>query len=342
MGGKSGEHDVSLRSGAGVINNLDPREYTACPVIITRSGHWVCDSTYGAFGPDLPFNGSAFLKLHSGEESLTLPGFLLDPETRPDVVFPILHGKFGEDGTLQGMLEMHGLRYTGSGVLGSALSMQKRKAKEMYLQYKIPTPLYSFYLRRQWQENSATIASGLVEKLGLPIFAKIPEGGSSIGMGLAKSKDDLKKIAEELFGESDEVLFEKAVKGTEVSCGVLESLKGECEPLLPTEIVPVTSAFFDYKAKYEAGASREITPARLPPKIIEKIQKTAVAAHTALHCRGFSRTDMIIEGDIAWVLETNTLPGFTETSLLPQGAKACGISYPELLDRIIQCALQGA
>jgi D-alanine-D-alanine ligase len=111
---------------------------------------------------------------------------------------------------------------------------------------------------------------------------------------------------------------------------------------LPTEIVPVTSAFFDYKAKYEAHASREITPARLPPKMIEKIQKTAVLAHKALHCRGFSRTDMIIADDSACVLETNTLPGFTETSLLPQGAKACGISYPELLDRIIQCALQGA
>ncbi len=338
MGGKSGEHEVSLKSGAGVINNLNPTEYISCPVIISKDGKWIADSGYGGFSLELPFNAEAFLTINTNGSD-TIPAFMLNPETKPDIVFPIIHGKFGEDGTLQGMLEMHGLKYTGSGVLGSSLAMHKRMAKEMYQFHKLNTPEYSYYSKRKWESGGAAIIAHIVEKLKLPLFIKNPEGGSSIGMGMAKTKEEVKSIADNLFEDSNELIFETAIKGTEVSCGVLENTKGDCEPLLPTEIVPVSSAFFDFKAKYEANASREITPARLFPPVTEAVQKAAVKAHNALHCKGFSRTDMIISNNTPYILETNTLPGFTETSLLPQGAKACGISYPELLDRIIQCAM---
>jgi D-alanine-D-alanine ligase len=329
MGGRTDEHPISLKSGAGILNNLDYSMYSAVPVIITKDGKWLCGDKYST----TPFIETA------GEATLQFPFFLLDEKSRPDIVFPIVHGKFGEDGALQGLLEMYGLPYVGSGVLGSAVAMHKRKAKELYIQNKIPTPEYSFYSRRQWRASNGAIVSHIVEKLGLPVFAKSPEGGSSIGMGLAKTRESLKEIADKLFEDSDEVLFEKSVKGTEVSCGVLENIDGELEALLPTEIVPVASSFFDYKAKYEKGASREITPARISDSLTDKVRKTVVASHQALGCRGLSRTDIIISGESLFVLETNTLPGFTETSLLPQGAKAVGISYTELLDRILRCAM---
>jgi len=336
MGGQSGEHEVSLKSGAGILANLDYDTYEACPVVISKTGVWHCANSYGEMHP---FD-AALLVHQDPEGSRTIPSFLVDSATKPDVVFPIIHGKFGEDGTLQGLLAMHGLIWVGSDVLGSALAMHKRMAKELYQFHKIPTPDYSFYTRKQWQSGMSTIPSHLIEKLGLPIFIKAPNGGSSVGMGLANTREEIREIGDRLFDESDEVLFEKSIKGTEVSCGVLETLDGTVEALLPTEIVPVSSAFFDYKAKYEKNASKEITPARLSPAMTDRVRKLAVASHQALHCSGMSRTDIMISGDSLFVLETNTLPGFTETSLLPQGAKACGIAYPELLDRIIQVALK--
>ncbi|MBL8026465.1 MAG: D-alanine--D-alanine ligase [Fibrobacteres bacterium] len=338
MGGRSGEHPVSLKSGSGILNNLDYSMYAAVPVVILQDGRWLAGNSYTAYGESNKFSAEQFIA-NAGEPSLQIPLFLLEKESRPDIVFPIIHGKFGEDGALQGLLEMHDLPYVGSGVLGSAVAMHKRKAKELYIQNKIPTPDYSFYSRRQWRASTGTIISHIVEKLGLPVFIKSPEGGSSIGMGLAKTREALKELADSLFQDSDEVLFEKSVKGTEVSCGVLENADGELEALLPTEIVPVSSSFFDYKAKYEKGASKEITPARISESLTDKVRKTVVAAHQALGCRGLSRTDIIIVGESLYVLETNTLPGFTETSLLPQGAKAVGIGYSELLDRILRAAM---
>lgn len=338
FGGRSSEHDVSLRSGTGVVNNLDYNEYQVCPVIITKEGRWISGTEYRSYDRETPFDAQAFLSAGLKPES-AFPAFLLG-EGRPDLVFPILHGRFGEDGTLQGMLEIYGLSYTGSGVLGSSLAMHKRKAKEMYLHHGLPTPDYSFYTRRQWEAGSASVVRHLVDKFGLPIFAKVPEGGSSIGVGKAGTKEELKKLAEQYFAESEEVLFEKQVRGVEVSCGVLDGPNGECEGLIPTEIAPVTSEFFDYQAKYEKGACREITPARITPEMTALVRKLAVKAHQALHCRDFSRTDIILSGKKAFILETNTLPGFTETSLLPQGAAAAGISYSALLDRIIGCALK--
>jgi D-alanine-D-alanine ligase len=338
MGGTSTEHEVSLKSGAGIINNLDYGSYRACPVVISKAGRWLCAEDYRAYGGPEPFDAARFLE-KTPEGSVSFPIFLLAQGGRPDIVFPILHGKWGEDGTLQGLLAMYGLPFTGSGVLGSSLSIHKRKAKEMYLQYQLNTPPFSYYTRRRWRRERAAIVRHVHDKLGLPLFIKSPDGGSSIGMGHARTKADIGTVADSLFDASDEVLFEKAVKGTEVSCGVLDTPSGDCEALVPTEIVPVKSAFFDFEAKYNPEACREITPARLSPALTERVRKTAVTAHRALLCADFSRTDMIIAGNRIFVLETNTLPGFTETSLLPQGAKAAGIPYSALLDRIIECAL---
>jgi len=341
FGGRSSEHDVSLRSGSGVLRHLDYAEYEVCPVIISREGLWHCADHYSAYSPEKPFDVASFLTAH-GQGEKSFPRFLLSEEGRPDVAFPVLHGRFGEDGTLQGLLDIYNIPFAGSGVLGSALAMHKRKAKELYRFYNLPTPDYSYYSRAQWEQDNGAVLRHLSEKFGYPIFAKVPEGGSSIGVGRAGNREELKQLAESYFQESEEVLFEKSVKGVEVSCGVLTGLTGKAEPLLPTEIVPATGAFFDYEAKYKVGASREITPARITPPMMDKVRRLSVQAHEALHCRDFSRTDMILDGEKIFILETNTLPGFTETSLLPQGAAAVGISYPALLDRIIHCALKRA
>ncbi|OGJ85670.1 MAG: hypothetical protein A2268_16855 [Candidatus Raymondbacteria bacterium RifOxyA12_full_50_37] len=341
MGGTSGEHPVSLKSGNGIVNNLDYTEYATCPVIIGTDGMWHCAGSYADYEKNNPFDSAAFLK-SSSDGTPYFPPFLLLAQGKPDIVFPIVHGTGGEDGTLQGLLEIYGLPYTGSGVLGSSLAMHKRKAKELYIQYGLTTPDYSYYTREQWRIGAATIPSHVTDKLGLPVFVKIPTGGSSIGMGMAQSRDEIRDLCERFFSESREVLFEKAVKGTEVSCGVLDSADGEPEALAVTEIVPVKAAFFDYEAKYEKGASREITPARISADLTQKVHRAAVMAHKALHCSGFSRSDIIIANQKLYTLETNTLPGFTETSLLPQMAAASGLTYAEFLDRIIQQALARA
>jgi D-alanine-D-alanine ligase len=341
MGGMSSEHDISLASGQGIINNLDYNEYAVCPVIITKEGRWHCAEEYAGFFGPTKFDPGKFLE-KVPEGTKTFPIFLLAQDGRPDVVLPILHGRWGEDGTLQGLLSIYGLDYTGSSVLASSLAIHKRKAKEMYQQYNLNTPAFSFYPKSKWETGRADIPGYVMDKLGLPVFVKIPDGGSSIGLGMASSKEEIQTISDKLFEEADEVMFEKYVKGTEVSCGVLESASGDIEALMPTEIVPVKSSFFDFEAKYNQEACREITPARISPALIQKVQNTAVTAHRALNCSDFSRTDMIISGSKIFVLETNTLPGFTETSLLPQGAAAAGITYQSLLDRIIGCALKRA
>jgi D-alanine-D-alanine ligase len=247
----------------------------------------------------------------------------------------ILHGPYGEDGTVQGMLDLLGIPYQGAGVLGSAVAMNKLAAKRLYEHAGLKVPPYCIVRRGPIPE-----LGGCVQHLGLPIVVKPVEGGSSIGMAIAASEKELHDAVAEAFQFDESVLLEKHLAGTEVTGGVLGNDDPEALPLI--EIVPGEGhAFFNYKAKYTAGETQEICPARISDALTDQAQACAIKAHQTLFCRGYSRTDMIIHQDDIYILETNTIPGMTATSLFPQAAAKAGLDFTRLLDRLIALSLEG-
>jgi len=298
-GGRSAEREVSLKSGEQVYQALNKDKYH-----IRRYD---------------PRDDLARLISEAGEI---------------DVALIILHGRYGEDGTIQGLLELLDIPYHGSGVLGSALGINKICSKRLYEHAGLPVSPY-LILDRTDPDAQAKVQ----EMLGFPVVVKPEHEGSSIGLSIVTDESKLKP-ALELAGEYDRlVLVEKYLEGIEITGAVLGNLNPEALPLV--EIIPGDQyEFFDYEAKYKPGATEEICPARLSEEITKKAQDYAVRAHQALKCRGYSRTDMIVSNDEVYILETNTIPGMTATSLYPQAAAAAGISFSELLDRLIELALE--
>ena len=297
-GGKSAEREVSLKSGEQVFQTLDKERYE-----ILR------------YDPrdDLPR--------------------LAQDAARLDVALIILHGRLGEDGTIQGFLDLLDIPYQGSGVLSSAIAMNKVLSKHLYEQAGLPVAP-SVVLDR-----AAGPASGVLDELGLPVVVKPEHEGSSIGLTIVRRPEQLPKALDDAWQFDRRCLVEKFIPGMEITGGVLGNDTLEALPLI--EIVPGREhEFFDYAAKYTPGASEEICPARLSPELTAKAQDYARRAHRALFCRGYSRTDMIVSGQEVLVLETNTIPGMTQTSLFPQAAAAVGISFSTLLDRLIELALE--
>ncbi len=298
-GGISSERDVSLKSGQQVYQALDKKKY---------------DIRRYDTRTDLP-------KLVA-EASLI------------DAALIILHGPYGEDGTVQGLLELLDIPYQGAGVLGSALAMNKLASKQIYEKWGIPVAPY-LSLQRKDQVD----AGMLVARLGLPLVIKPVAGGSSIGMTIARSADQLPQALTLAFEHDDTVLVEGYIKGIEVTGSVLGNDDLQALPLI--EIIPDQGhEFFDYAAKYTAGLTQEICPARISETLTEKVQSYARLAHQALFCKGYSRTDMMVRGEEIFVLETNTIPGMTPTSLFPQAARAAGIPFDQLLDRLIELGIQ--
>jgi len=298
-GGKSAEREVSLKSGEQVFQTLDQERYE-----ILR------------YDPrdDLPR--------------------LAQDAARIDVALIILHGRLGEDGTIQGFLELLGIPYQGSGVLSSAIAMNKVLSKHLYQQAGLPVAP-SLVLDRTGAGPSSTV----LDELGLPVVVKPEHEGSSIGLTIVRRPDQLPGALEDAWRFDRRCLVEKFIPGMEITGGVLGNESLEALPLI--EIVPGSGyEFFDYAAKYTPGASEEICPARLSPELTARAQDYARRAHRALFCRGYSRTDMIVSDREVFVLETNTIPGMTRTSLLPQAAAAAGLRFPRLLDRIITVALE--
>ena len=251
-----------------------------------------------------------------------------------DVAFILLHGRFGEDGTVQGFLDLLGLPYQGSGVLGSALAMDKDSAKTLYRAHDLPVSAW-----RMAQASDAVTPERLLTDLSLPLVVKPVRQGSSLGMSIARSPEELSAAVALAFAYDQSVMVEEFVSGREITVGVLGN--DTLTALPPVEIIPGQDhPFFDYQAKYQAGGSQEICPANLPEAVTRKAQGYALTAHRALKLRGYSRTDMIITDRDIIVLETNTIPGMTPTSLLPQAAAAAGIPFPELLDRLLALALE--
>lgn len=334
MGGPSSEYEVSLATAKNVISALDPKKYLVRPTLINKSGRWFLAP---AFQTPLLFSErtskSKRLILTSPQDALNQTG------GRPDVVFIAMHGTYGEDGRIQSLLELAGIPYTGSGVLASALAMDKIKSAQLLMSCGLNVPRHTAFKKTDWDKNKKEISPN-IKKLGWPLVIKPADLGSSVGVSIVKNKNGLGAAFKKVWQNSDYLIAQEFIKGREVTCGVLEDPKtGRAFALPPTEIIPKNSAFWDYDAKYKPGASEEITPARFPKNINSSIQKTALEAHNILGCRGMSRTDMIVKGPKIYTLEVNTIPGMTETSVLPQAAKTAGIGFPELLDIIITRAI---
>ncbi|MFB3894804.1 MAG: D-alanine--D-alanine ligase [bacterium] len=339
MGGKTAEHAVSLNSGMMVVNNLDKQKYLIKPVIITKTGKWIVAKNYSS--TKKIFKNSKELINHINTKPVTT-GIGIDKllTSKIDVVFLAMHGPYGEDGTIQGLLDLAELPYTGSGVLGSSLAMHKIKTLEMLERWNILTPKRIVYAEVRSQKSEVRkIINDVKQKLGFPCVVKPCELGSSVAIEIVKHPNKLIPAIKTALRYDRQVMVEQFIAGKEITCGVLGTGFGK-EPIAfpPTMIIPKTSEFFDYHAKYTAGATDEITPAPIGSKLTRQVQQIAIAVHKALCCGSMSRTDMLIKQHRIYVFETNTIPGMTATSLYPQAAKAAGIGFPELLDRLIHLA----
>ncbi|MBI1974962.1 MAG: D-alanine--D-alanine ligase [Parcubacteria group bacterium] len=338
MGGASSEHEVSLNTGTQVLQSLNPKKYAVRPIFISKKGGWL-----------LPGRAPKALAASTHKQlalrSINAGGVLEVVKKESPVVFIAMHGPYGEDGTVQGLLELAGIPYTGSGVLASALAMNKAKSADVFRNHGISTPPFITFTKRDWLKNRPQVLKN-ASRLDYPLVVKPNDQGSSMGISIVRTKSQIVNAILTALHYSPYAMVQKYVAGREVTCAVIDKgIPGTEIALQPTEVIPKTSAFFDYHAKYTPGASEEITPPNLPQSIIRNIQRVALTCHRALGCSGMSRTDMIIENSKRkilnpkiYVLEVNTIPGMTETSLLPKAAKACGLTCPALLERIIEAA----
>ncbi len=251
-----------------------------------------------------------------------------------DIALIILHGPFGEDGTVQGLLDLLNIPYQGSGVLGSALAMNKVVTKQLYEKAGLPVIPYHVYDR----DDTVDIEK-CTSQIGLPLVVKPVGAGSSVGMSIVKSAADLRDALAKAAEFDKAILVESYIKGTELTAGVIGNKELEALPII--EIIPDEAhEFFDYEAKYTAGVTREICPARINEELTQRAQSYAKIAHRSLFCRGYSRTDMILKDNEIYALETNTIPGMTATSLFPQAAQQAGLSFSQVLDKLIELGLE--
>ena len=358
-GGRSSEHEVSLASAAAVMANLDPARYDALPIYIHRDGHWslarrppttssaadVIDRSRSQ--PDEPSTAhtqSVHLVSHPGEETLltiqregastTVKGLTLD------VVFPVLHGPYGEDGTIQGLLELSDVPYVGAGVFASAAAMDKTAAKVLFEGHKLPVVEYAVVSRQDWEIQRTGTLNRLVEQLAFPMFVKPANLGSSVGISKVGDRSGLERAIDLARQFDRKVLVEVAVpRARELECAVL----GNDDPVvsMPGEIIPA-GEFYDYEAKYLHDDSALIIPARLTDEQTTQIQTMALTAYRAIDCAGMARVDFLMDGttDRLFLNELNTIPGFTTISMYAKMWEASGLAYPALLDRLIELACE--
>lgn len=332
LGGYSTEHDVSLKSGTGVVRQMDPERYRPWPVVLTKDRRWR--------HPRAPLTPQQQASFEGGRHDLPA-GDLSDGwleshgpclERLPCAgAFLALHGDWGEDGRMQSLLEFHGVAYTGSGVLGSATAMDKSRTKEILATRELPI---SPSVELATSMGPEELAARIFEWAELPVVLKVPTGGSSIGVHIAKTEEQLVRAAVKLCATEKRVLVEKFVAGRELTCGVLEGHP----PLPPTEIRPKCGEFFDFSSKYLPGGSEELTPAPLSAEETKLVQELARRVHDTLRLRAYSRTDFILSDEGPIILEVNTLPGMTETSLIPQQAAVIGLSYRDLVTAILKAS----
>lgn len=345
FGGRSPEHEVSLVSAASVMKALDPKKYEVLPIGITPEGRWLASSDALKLLKEktpverYPEHTIVPNPQHRGLMSLN-PSLTGPALYHVDVLFPVLHGVFGEDGTIQGLFELSGIPYVGAGVLGSAIGMDKVVQKQLMRQAGIPVTPGLWFTSDEFKNNREHILGSAKTKIGFPVFVKPANLGSSIGISKAKNVNELQS-AISLAAEYDRrILVEKAVpRAREIECSVL----GNDHPVasLPGEIVP-SNEFYDYDAKYVDGKSTPLIPAKLPKSVIRRIQDLSVQAFAILDCAGMARVDFLVPAGSTKVFlnEINTIPGFTSISMYPKLWEASGLSYPDLLDRLIQLAFE--
>jgi D-alanine-D-alanine ligase len=311
-GGRSSEHEISLASARSVLESLDPERYDVVTVAIGRDGRWELGSGDGTVAETLP--------VPAANAPATLGAV--------DVVLPILHGPFGEDGTVQGLLELAGVPYVGAGVAASALCMDKDLFKKVLRDSGIPVARHVAL-----REGDAA-----ANPFGYPCFVKPARLGSSVGISKVHDESELEGAVELAFRHDDKVLVEELLGGIEVEVGVL----GNREPLasLPGQIVPLGHEWYDYAAKYDEGGMELVIPPELPDTVIEEVQRVAVETFRVTDCEGMARVDCFVEGEQVFVGELNTIPGFTATSVYAKLFEASGIPYAELLQRLIDLALE--
>lgn len=338
MGGPPPEHEVSLNTGKQILANLDKKKYLPQPVMVTKTGQWLLPTTTTSRPNLLKSNFNSYRSPTSivklAEKSAL--GELV--HQKPDVAFIAMHGSYGEDGTIQGLLESIGLPYTGSGVLASALGMDKPKSLAIFKETGLNVPKFTVLTRPNLYSRDYRGSASIV---GWPKVVKPANHGSSVGVHIVRNSNEFKDGVEDAFKYSNRVVIQRFIRGREMTCGVLED-NGKIFPLPPTEIIPKKCAFYDYKSKYDEGGSEHVVlPRNLSDRKIKQIQNAAVKAHSVLGCSGMSRSDFILGTDgKLYILEINTIPGMTRTSLLPEAARAADIDFPKLLDILITNALQ--
>ena len=346
-GGRSSEHGISVVSAGSVISALDPAKYEVVPVGITPDGAWVLTDGDAA---SMRITGRTVPQVSEGT-SVVLPA---DPTAKGlvrvesgsgvralesvDVVFPVLHGRFGEDGTIQGLFEMAGVPYVGPGVFASAAAMDKEYTKKLLAAEGLEVGSYAVVRRRD------DVSAIDLAHLGLPVFVKPARAGSSVGITKLTDWADLPAALATAFQHDDKALVEAAVEGREIECGVLESASGRPEASVPAEIRVVAGHdWYDFEAKYLDDACEFDVPAQVSPAVTTRLQDAACRAFVALDCAGLARVDFFVTPDERVIVnEVNTMPGFTPISMYPRMWAASGVAYPELVDRLIAAALRRA
>jgi len=374
FGGRSGEHEVSLLSAASVLNAIDREKYGVVPIGITKDGRWLT-----AEHAENLLTGKLMLEprhLRAGDPDITQPAAVLsrgeavvvppepvhrqsglvpfqtdsspmrraaDRAINVDVIFPVLHGTFGEDGTIQGLLELADIPYVGAGVLGSAAGMDKDIMKSLFIAAGLPIVKHVTILRNDWKKDPKRVEK-LVAKLKYPVFVKPANLGSSVGISKAHNKKELGPAIEEAAKFDRKIVIEQGVGGNkekarEIECSVLGN--DEAAASVPGEIVPVKE-FYDYNAKYLDEGSQLIIPAKLTKAETKKVQELAVKAFKAVDCSGLARVDFLMDPKTRkiYLNEINTMPGFTAISMYPKLWAASGLEYPDLIDRLIQLGIE--
>ena len=337
FGGRSAEHEVSIVSARGVMAALDPDHFRAVPIGVTRQGTWLTPAQTEQALASIQRERLRALEEPLGD-GILYRAQALGALRRIDVVFPLIHGTNGEDGTLQGLLELASVPYVGAGVAASALGMDKALQKAVLRQQGFPLPDDLVVLASRWRADPVAVARQVEVAIAYPCFVKPASGGSSIGTSKARSREDLDEALAEAFRYDRKALVEAAVEGRQVEVAVLGNDEPEASPVGE---VTFTGEFYDYHAKYEDPNTQLHIPADIPADIAEHARELALAAYKAIDCAGLARVDFFLtpEGYLA-LNEVNTIPGFTPMSMYPKLWEQAGLSYRELITRLIELALE--
>jgi D-alanine-D-alanine ligase len=341
-GGKSPEHNVSLSTAMAVMNAIDKNKFDVIPIYITTEGQWIKgERLTGEVNEikELQFqsDGKAIIPVALNQTPAVADGKKQE-EAVVDVIFPLLHGPNGEDGTVQGLLELLNIPYVGNGVLASAVGMDKVVMKNLFAQAGLRQAKYVSFTKREWSRNEEAAYDKVEQELGYPCFVKPANAGSSVGITKCKQRADLKAAFAEAFKYDRKIIIEEAIVGREIEIGVI----GNDDPICSVvgEIVP-KKEFYDYQAKYEDGDTELIIPADVTKEQYETIKQMAITAFKALDLSGLVRADFFLTEDgKVYINEINTMPGFTPYSMFPLLWKHSGVSYPELIERLIQLAIE--